>query len=90
MPELRSPLPCLTCQADAAFDVKIALGQGMFDRGANLSPAGTPIMCCKIRIMGANMPPSASSVAPATGRFSGGGRRSAGSWPWQRPPPLSR
>jgi hypothetical protein len=57
MPELRSPLPCLDCKADAAIDVRLAVGADMFRNGANLSPNGTPLMCCKIR-MGQFRPPA--------------------------------
>jgi hypothetical protein len=98
MPELRSPLPCLTCKADAAFDVKFALGQGMFQNGANLTPNGTPIMCCRVRVLGPGPAPLSAppagfgqrSAAPSGGLFSFGGRRSAGGWPPWRQPPLRR
>jgi hypothetical protein len=80
MPELRSPLPCLDCKADAAFDVRIALGQGMYERGQNLSPNGTPLQCCRIRQLGSGPPsgPTAPAPAKASGGFSMGfgfGRR---------------
>jgi hypothetical protein len=89
MPELRSPLPCLTCTSPQAADVRFAVGKDMFADGANLSPNGTPMMCCKVRIV-VDMPSAtSSSAAPASGRFIGG-RRSAGGWPPWRQPPLSR
>jgi hypothetical protein len=88
MPEIRSPLPCLICTSPQAADVRIAVGQGMFERGANLSPNGTPMMCCKVRIVVDVVDMPAAPAAPsATGRFSFGGRRSAGGWPpWRQPP----
>jgi hypothetical protein len=84
MPELRENLPCLTCKADAAIDVRFAVGADMFRDGANLSPNGTPLMCCKVKIV-VDIPSATSSAAPATGRFIGG-RRSAGSWPFGKRP----
>jgi hypothetical protein len=36
MTEIRPPLPCLTCTSPQAMDVKFALGQGAFEREANL------------------------------------------------------
>jgi hypothetical protein len=86
MPELQQNLPCLSCQAPESLDVKFAIGQDMFRNGANLSPSGLPLQCCKIRIV-VDIP-SKSSAAPTTGLFHGG--RRSGGWPWNRPPPLRR
>jgi hypothetical protein len=88
MPELRTPLPCLDCTSPQADDVRLGVAQMMYERGANLSPLGTPMNCCRIRTMGANMPKA--PAATSGGQFSFG-RRSAGGWPFgNRPPPLRR
>jgi hypothetical protein len=81
MPEIRNPLPCADCKAPQAADVRFGVGQGMFVGGANLSPSGLPLMCCRIRTLGAGPPsgPSAPATAAASsaGRFAFGfGRRS--------------
>jgi hypothetical protein len=88
MPELRSPLPCTDCSAPQAVDVRHALGQDAFRNGANLSPSGTPLQCCLVRIV--VDVPSAPAAPSAGGMFSFGGRRSAGGWPFGKRPPLFR
>jgi hypothetical protein len=90
MPELRENLPCLSCSSVQAAEVKFFIGQNAYERGQNLSPSGLPMHCCKVTNLGAGPPSGPSAPAAATGMFSGGGRRSAGGWPWNRPPPLSR
>jgi hypothetical protein len=93
MPELKTPLPCRECSSPKAMDVMHAISQGAFEREANLSPGGLPLQCCRIsQAMGTGAPSSRStSAVPATsGMFSFGGRRSAGSWPPWRQPPLRR
>jgi hypothetical protein len=89
MPELRSPLPCLDCASPQAAEVRFFLGQNAYECGQNLSPNGTPMHCCKITTLGAGPTAGPSAPQPATGMFSGGGRRSA-LWPWNRPPPFHR
>jgi hypothetical protein len=89
MPEIRKNLPCRECSSPQAADVMVGVGQGMFVGGANLSPSGLPLTCCRVRIVVDMQPSATSSAAPATGKFIGG-RRSAGGWPFGKRPPLSR
>jgi hypothetical protein len=52
---LRSNLPCLTCQAPEAADVRHLLGAGAFsenDAARNTSPSGLPVICCKVKVLG--------------------------------------
>jgi hypothetical protein len=88
MPELRIA-QCLSCKSPEALDVRHAYGQGAFDREQNTTPNGTPISCCRVKTLGADMPKSPAAPSPG-GLFSFSGRRSAGGWPWNRPPPLRR
>jgi hypothetical protein len=46
-----SELPCLTCSAPQAADIRHALGQGAFDDGGK-TPHGLPLGCCRIEMIG--------------------------------------
>ena len=54
---MTADLPCLTCTALQAVDVRHAIGQGALDStidgsNKNKSPSGLPLMCCRIRTVG--------------------------------------
>jgi hypothetical protein len=87
MPELKSPLPCTDCHHPAADDVRHAIGNDAFRDGANLSPSGLPLQCCKIIQAAGTGPPAAAAVDISPARL-----RSPRGWPFgNRPqPPLRR
>jgi hypothetical protein len=42
-------LPCRSCTAPQAADVKFYLGQGLYADKKNLSPGGLPLDCCRVK-----------------------------------------
>lgn len=60
-------LPCMNCERPETSDVRHWIGSGALDGADNRTPSGLPLMCCRVRVVGA-APQSLETGAPSSRR----------------------